>query len=230
MREIKPYEEKKRRDLVEYTIYDNLVALPINKSIYMRLYFIIRSLCQLIIALFSLPVFILLVPLILLANRLTAPGDLLYRQERIGQGGRRFQILKFRTMVMDAEKYTGAVWTKEEDPRITPIGYFLRPTHLDELPQIWNVLKGEMNIIGPRPERPYFVNKLCEQIPLYDVRHTVKPGITGWAQVNYGYGASIEDACIKLEYDLFYIKHQGLYLDFLTLLKTVFVILGLQGR
>jgi len=122
------------------------------------------------------------------------------------------------------------VWACDNDSRITPIGRLLRRTRLDELPQSWNVLRGEMSLLGPRPERPEFVQRLAEQIPFYRVRHAVKPGLTGWAQVNYRYGASVDDALVKLQYDLFYIKHQGLFLDLLILFKTVQVMLRLKGR
>jgi exopolysaccharide biosynthesis polyprenyl glycosylphosphotransferase len=185
---------------------------------------------DLVITLLSLPLLIILMPLIWLANHLTDPGDLFYQQERVGKRGQPFQIYKFRTMVIDAEKETGAVWASEKDSRITPIGRFLRQTRLDELPQLWNVLKGEMSLIGPRPERPHFVSQLSQQIPFYRARHAVKPGLTGWAQVKYRYGASAEDALMKLQYDLYYIKHQGAYLDLLILLKTVQVMLGRRGR
>ena len=133
-------------------------------------------------------------------------------------------------MVMDAEKHTGAVWAQEEDPRITSLGRLLRKTRLDEFPQFWNVLRGEMSLVGPRPERPEFVSRLAGQIPFYRARHAVKPGITGWAQVKYRYGASDEDALIKLQYDLYYIKRQSLFLDLVIVLKTLQVVLGLKGR
>ena len=172
----------------------------------------------------------LLMPLVALGNRLNSPGPLFYRQSRVGRGGRIFQILKFRTMRPDAERATGAVWAAEGDPRITGFGRWLRKSRLDELPQLVNVLRGEMSIIGPRPERPEFVNALAEQIPFYRARHAVKPGVTGWAQVRYGYGNSVDDARIKLEYDLYYVRHAGFYLDTLIALKTAAVLLKLQGK
>jgi exopolysaccharide biosynthesis polyprenyl glycosylphosphotransferase len=210
---------------------DNLdVVLPMRRATTMRLYLMMARIFDLVITLLSLPLLIILMPLIWLANHLTDPGDLFYQQERVGKRGQPFQIYKFRTMVIDAEKETGAVWASEKDSRITPIGRFLRQTRLDELPQLWNVLKGEMSLIGPRPERPHFVSQLSQQIPFYRARHAVKPGLTGWAQVKYRYGASAEDALMKLQYDLYYIKHQGAYLDLLILLKTVQVMLGRRGR
>lgn len=133
-------------------------------------------------------------------------------------------------MRVDAEKYSGAIWATEKDPRITKVGHFLRKTRLDEIPQFWNILKGEMSLIGPRPERPQFVEQLERNIPFYRLRHTIKPGLTGWAQVKYRYTSSIEDSLIKLQYDLFYIKHQGLFLDIAIMLKTITVVLGLKGR
>ena len=159
----------------------------------------------------------------------TSPGPVFFRQTRVGQMERNFQVLKFRTMRQDAESASGAVWAQENDPRITPVGAVFRKLRLDELPQFWNVLKGEMSFVGPRPERPEFVDKLKEKIPYYGERHTVKPGITGWAQVNYPYGASEEDALKKLEYDLFYIKNLSLFFDIYIVLKTIKTVLVGEG-
>jgi exopolysaccharide biosynthesis polyprenyl glycosylphosphotransferase len=172
----------------------------------------------------------LLSPFVAAANALWSPGPLFYRQTRVGRAGRLFQVIKFRTMVPDAEKNGGAVWTAENDGRVTPVGHWLRATRLDETPQCWNMLRGDMSIVGPRPERPEFIDELTEKIPFYRSRLAVKPGITGWAQVRYHYGASVEDALIKLQYDLFYIKHQSVPLDLYVLFRTVGVILGLKGR
>jgi len=171
------------------------------------------------------PIFLL----ITLAIRLDSPGPVLLRQQRVGEQGRTFNLLKFRTMVDDAEALTGPVWTSEEDPRITRIGHLLRKTRLDEFPQIINVLKGEMSFIGPRPERPHFVENLQEKIPYYAQRHTIKPGITGWAQVRYRYGATIEDAEEKLQYDLYYVKNMSIFLDLLILLFSIQVVLFGKG-
>ena len=215
---------------VEQADENPTLILPTTRPTTMRLYLMMRRIFDLLIVFLSLPLLIILMPLIWLANYLTSPGDLFYQQERVGQGGQPFEIIKFRTMIMDAEKQTGAVWASEKDPRITPVGRILRQTHLDELPQLWNVFKGKMSIIGPRPERPHFVQQLTKKIPFYSARHAVKPGLTGWAQVKYHYGASVEDALMKLYYDLYYIKHQGPYLDLLILLKTVQVVLGRKGR
>jgi lipopolysaccharide/colanic/teichoic acid biosynthesis glycosyltransferase len=153
-----------------------------------------------------------------------------YRQQRVGKGGEYFDIIKFRSMVMNAEQGTGAVWARQNDSRITPVGNFLRKTRLDELPQFWNVLKGDMTLIGPRPERPEIITQLTEDIPYFGLRHAVKPGITGWAQVNYRYGASVEDSFTKLQYDLYYLKHLGPFIDLAVFLKTIQVIFGLKGR
>lgn len=161
------------------------------------------------------------------ANLLFAPGPLFYRQTRVGLGGRAFTLVKLRSMIVTAEQH-GAVWTAEGDPRITSVGHFLRRTHLDELPQCWNILKGEMSLIGPRPERPEFVALLTQQLAGYAQRHSVKPGLTGWAQVNYEYGDSVEDARIKLIYDLDYIERRSWGLDLLIVLRTFGVIL--KGR
>ncbi len=172
-----------------------------------------------------------LLPLIALAIKLGSPGKVLFRQVRLGVNEREFCIYKFRTMRQDAERDTGAVWSQENDPRITGVGKFLRKSRLDEIPQLFNVLKGDMALVGPRPERPEFVSKLKEEIPYYSKRHTMKPGVTGWAQVKYPYGASIEDAHEKLKYDLYYIKHYSLSHDFLIALETVKVVLfGRGGR
>ena len=164
-----------------------------------------------------------------LAIKLDSRGPVFFPQERVGERGRIFRLLKFRTMVNDAEADTGPVWTSEEDPRITRVGCLLRKTRLDEFPQIINVLKGEMSFIGPRPERPHFVAQLQDMIPYYAQRHTIKPGITGWAQVRYRYGATIEDAEEKLQYDLYYVKNMSLFLDMLILLSSIQVVLFGKG-
>lgn len=167
--------------------------------------------------------------LIAILIKLDSPGPILFGQERVGERGRVFRMLKFRTMAADAEKQTGPVWTRDNDPRITRVGQSLRRTRLDEFPQIINVLKGDMSFVGPRPERPHFVAQLQERIPFYSQRHTVKPGITGWAQVKYRYGASMEDALEKLQYDFYYIKNLSIFLDLIILMHSVQVILFGKG-
>lgn len=205
-------------------------VLPLSPSPMNRFYLILRRALDIVVSLFGCMFMILLVPFVWLAHKLSAPGTLFYRQERIGKSGKRFTLIKFRSMVADAEKDTGPIWASELDKRITTIGRIMRRTRLDELPQFWNVLKGEMSLVGPRPERPEFVSQLAVGIPFYRARHAIKPGITGWAQVRYHYGASAEDARIKLQYDLYYIKYRGPYLDLLILLRTIQVIFGSKGR
>jgi len=170
-----------------------------------------------------------LLPLIALTVKLSSPGPALYRQERVGRRGATFFCYKFRTMRQDAEADTGATWATDDDPRITRVGKFLRSSRLDELPQLWCVLKGDMNFVGPRPERPEFVEWLSREIPYYGVRHVVRPGITGWAQVKYKYGNTLADAREKLQYDLFYIKNASLGLDLLIWFQTVKIVLLGRG-
>ncbi|MBI4892226.1 MAG: sugar transferase [Acidobacteria bacterium] len=164
-----------------------------------------------------------------LAVRLTSPGAAVYSQRRVGLNGKEFNVMKFRSMYIDAEARTGAVWAQKNDPRITPVGRWLRKLRLDELPQFFNVLKGEMSIVGPRPERPEFVRVLSEQIPFYGQRHTILPGITGWAQINHKYGDTLEDTVTKLEYDLYYLKNVGPSLDLYVIFHTVKVMLLSRG-
>ena len=169
--------------------------------------------------------------LVALAVRLSSRGPVLYRQTRVGKNSCCFDLLKFRSMAEDAEAGSGPIWAPgDDDPRITPVGHLLRRSRLDELPQLWNVLKGDMSFVGPRPERPHFVDKLRKVIPYYDERHGVRPGITGWAQVKFPYGSTLEDAEEKLEYDLYYVKHMSFLLDVAILLETVKVVLLGRGR
>jgi sugar transferase (PEP-CTERM system associated) len=167
--------------------------------------------------------------LVAVAVKTTSRGPVFYHQSRVGQRGRVFVVHKFRSMREDAEKGTGAVWATKQDNRVTRVGRFLRLTRLDELPQLWNVLRGDMSLVGPRPERPEFVSSLTREIPFYGQRHTIRPGLTGWAQVRYAYGASVEDALEKLQYDLFYIKNRSLALDLFVIAKTVKTVLMRQG-
>lgn len=178
----------------------------------------------------GLMVFLPLIPFIILAIKLDSPGPILFRQVRVGQGDRPFMLMKFRSMRQDAESRTGAVWSQENDPRITRVGNVLRRSRLDEIPQLLNILKGDMSLVGPRPERPEFVGELKKRIPYYSERHYVKPGLTGWAQVCYPYGSSVEDAIEKLRYDLYYIKNISILLDFYIILKTFGVVLLGKGR
>jgi lipopolysaccharide/colanic/teichoic acid biosynthesis glycosyltransferase len=167
--------------------------------------------------------------LIIIAVRLDSKGPAFFSQERTGQAGRVFTVWKFRSMRRDAEQATGPTWARQQDERVTRVGRFLRRSRLDELPQLWNVLRGDMSLVGPRPERPVFVQQLQTVIPFYNLRHTVKPGLTGWAQINYEYGSSVEDAVEKLQYDLFYIKHMSWVLDTLIAFETIKTILVRRG-
>jgi sugar transferase (PEP-CTERM system associated) len=188
-----------------------------------RLFDIVSSLV--LLALFS-PVMFLAV----IAIRLDSPGPVIYRQPRVGLGGRIFMCLKFRSMRTDAERDGVARWATKDDPRITRVGAFLRKMRIDELPQLFSVLRGEMSLVGPRPERPSFVDQLKEDIPFYELRHSVKPGVTGWAQVRYHYGASLDDARRKHQFDLFYVKNNSLFLDLLVLIETVSVVIFHEGQ
>lgn len=170
-----------------------------------------------------------IMPIIAVLIKLTSKGPVFFRQERVGEREKIFTLYKFRTMGNDAEKGTGAVWATENDPRVTPIGGFLRKSRLDEIPQLFNVIKGEMSMIGPRPERPEFVEKLKEIIPYYSKRHFVKPGVTGWAQIRYPYGASVEDAIEKLRFDLYYMKNISLSLELMIVFETIKVVLFGRG-
>lgn len=193
-------------------------------SFYKRALDILLSLVGLVV---SAPLF----PFLALAVKLDSHGPVFFRQSRVGEGEKPFELYKIRTMSNDAEEKTGAVWAAQNDPRVTRTGKFMRKTRLDELPQLFNILRGDMSIVGPRPERPEFVEKLKEQIPYYSERHSVKPGLTGWAQVRYPYGASVEEAAEKLRFDLYYIKNMSMFLDTLIILETVKVVLfGRGGR
>ena len=169
--------------------------------------------------------------IIAIAIKLDSKGPVVYKQKRYGAHGLIFELCKFRSMIDNAEEACGPVWAQDNDCRITRVGKILRKFRLDEIPQMWNVLKGDMSFVGPRPERPEFVKELEQIVPYYSERHTVKPGITGWAQVSYGYGASVEDALEKLKYDLFYIKNMSLLMDFTIILRTIkIVFLGNGAR
>ncbi|MBU2109636.1 exopolysaccharide biosynthesis polyprenyl glycosylphosphotransferase [Patescibacteria group bacterium] len=173
--------------------------------------------------------FIIVYPFATLAIKINSKGPVFYKQKRMGRNGKIFEILKFRSMVADAEK-NGAEWAKENDKRITVAGNILRKTRIDELPQIWNVLRGDLSFVGPRPERPEFVGKLEKQIPHYSMRHLVRPGLSGWAQINFPYGASVEDATEKMQYDLYYIKNRSFLLEISIMLKTIMTLLSHSGR
>jgi sugar transferase (PEP-CTERM system associated) len=176
--------------------------------------------------------FVLILPLLVaiaIAVKTTSRGPVLYAQRRVGRDGRIFVMWKFRSMRQDAEAGTGAVWARVGDTRVTKVGRILRRMRLDELPQLWNILVGDMSLVGPRPERPEFVSELTRAIPFYGQRHTVKPGLTGWAQVRYTYGASTEDAMRKLQYDLYYVKHMSVFFDIFIILRTIKIVLTGRG-
>jgi exopolysaccharide biosynthesis polyprenyl glycosylphosphotransferase len=189
----------------------------------------VKRFSDIVLALIGLTLAAPIMAVVALAVRLTSAGPAIYSQTRVGKDGRLFTIHKFRSMRQDAEKLTGAVWSVSGDPRVTPVGRFIRRTRLDELPQLWNVLIGNMSFVGPRPERPEFVSDLSAQIPYYGQRHVVRPGVTGWAQVRHEYGSSIEDALQKLQYELFYIKHMSLSFDLFILLETIKTVLVRRG-
>ena len=178
-----------------------------------------------LIGIFAAPVIILAAIIV----KLESKGPVFFIQERIGEGNKKFNIVKFRSMTTDAEK-DGPQWASKNDNRVTKFGKIMRATRIDELPQLWNVLRGEMSFVGPRPEREFFIQQLEKEIPYYNLRHTVKPGLTGWAQVMYPYGASVEDAYRKLQYDLYYIKHHSIPFDVKVLLKTVTIVIFGKGR
>jgi sugar transferase (PEP-CTERM system associated) len=190
---------------------------------------LVRRLLNFSVALLGLLLALPLIPLVALAVKLSSPGPVLYRQKRVGRQGKIFYCYKFRTMRQDAEADSGATWALDDDPRITRVGKFLRASRLDEIPQLWCVLRGDMHFVGPRPERPEFVEWLSKEIPYYYVRHMVRPGITGWAQISYKYGNTLEDAREKLQYDLFYIKNASLGLDLLIMFQTIKIVLLGRG-
>ena len=223
------YEDKTQRIPLQLITRDFYKFFPFNRSNNNQLYLIQVRIMELLFSIIGLSVALLLIPFIIIGNALGNRGKLFYTQERVGINGDIFQILKFRTMINNAEK-KGAVFSSTNDSRVTPFGKFMRKSRIDEFPQFVNILRGEMAVIGPRPERPFFVKEIAEIMPFYETRHIIKPGLTGWAQVNYSYGESIEDSLIKLQYDLYYIKHRTLLLDIVILIRTVEVVLFGKGR
>jgi sugar transferase (PEP-CTERM system associated) len=194
-----------------------------------RLHLAYKRTASVLVSAVGLMLTVPLLPFIISAIKATSPGPIFYRQRRVGRDGAVFNCYKFRTMCANAEADTGPTWAGDDDPRITRVGRFLRASRMDEIPQLWNVLRGDMSLVGPRPERPEFVGTLVQAIPYYNLRHTIRPGITGWAQIRYKYGSSIEDAKEKLRYDLFYIKNMSLGLDLLVFLQTIKIILWAKG-
>jgi exopolysaccharide biosynthesis polyprenyl glycosylphosphotransferase len=223
------YEELMSRVPVKHLRRDWFPIPPWNTSIAPIFYHISKRLLDIIVALVGLVVLLPLLPFIALVIFIESPGPIFYTQERLGKGGMPFHLIKFRSMIPNAEQGGKAIWARKGDTRITRVGQFLRLTRLDELPQVLNILKGDMSVVGPRPERPQFVNQLEQEIPFYRTRLCIKPGLTGWAQINYRYGSTVEDAITKLEYDLYYVKRQSLLLDLLIIFRTVSVVFLFKG-
>ena len=223
------YEAITQRIPVQYVSRDFYRYFPFSRSNQNHLYLLVVQLLEILISFIGLGVAVILLPVIFLGNLIGNRGSLLYTQERVGRNGKIFSIVKFRTMIKNAEK-DGAVFASANDSRITPFGKFLRKSRIDEFPQFINILKGEMAVIGPRPERPTIVNEIAERMPFYETRHVIKPGLTGWAQVNYSYGKTIDDSLIKLQYDLYYIKHRSIFLDIDIIFKTFSTVLFYRGQ
>ncbi len=223
------YEELTYRVPIQHVGKDFYKYFPFSRSNQNTLYLFLHRIFDISFALVGIVLGCCLLPFVLLGNLLGNRGPLFYTQERVGKNGVPFKIVKLRSMITNAEK-DGAKWAEANDQRITKFGKFLRRTRLDEFPQFFNVLKGDMSIIGPRPERPYFVNELSQIIPFYETRHIIKPGLTGWAQVNTLYGSTVDQSLVKLQYDLYYIKHRSVFLDINIIVKTLSTILYYRGQ
>jgi len=223
------YEEITHRVPVQHVGKDFYRYFPFSRSNQNKLYLFFHRFLDLIFSIIGLAFGILLLPTIIIGNLIANKGPLLYTQERVGRNGKPFKIYKLRSMVTDAEK-DGAKFASKNDSRVTKFGRFLRKSRFDEIPQFINVILGDMSVIGPRPERPVFVKELSKEIPFYEVRHIVKPGVTGWAQVNASYGTTTDDALEKLQYDLFYIKHRSFFLDISIVFKTLSTIIFFRGQ
>jgi exopolysaccharide biosynthesis polyprenyl glycosylphosphotransferase len=220
------YEELTGRVPVEHVGKTWSVLLPLEQDATRGVNGFVKRTCDVLFSALALLVLAPILPLLALAVRLDSRGVILVRQTRVGQNGRIFVLYKFRSMIADAEKPGVPQWAERDDPRVTRVGKFLRRFKLDEVPQFWNVLRGEMALVGPRPERPEIVENLQREIPFYRLRHVVRPGVTGWAAIRFPYGRSVNDALVKLQYDLYYIKHQSLSLDALILFKTLGAVLA----
>jgi exopolysaccharide biosynthesis polyprenyl glycosylphosphotransferase len=214
------------KEFLDHNFYKNI---NLSSSSDNKFYQVFRRILDVIVSSIGLLVFLIILPIIIILNLLGNRGPFFYTQNRVGQRGKEFKIYKLRSMVVNAEQQ-GAQYAIKNDKRITVFGKFLRNTRLDEVPQFFNILKGDMSLIGPRPERPEFVEDLQEKIPFYAIRHVVKPGLTGWAQVNFPYASNLEEQEKKLRYDLFYIKEQSTYLDFKIIIKTMTTILFFRGQ
>jgi len=191
-------------------------------------YLRVKRMFDIVVGLVGVVALIVIEPFVLLGNAVGNRGPLIFRQQRIGKNGTTFELWKFRTMRDGSSE--GTAWTQRDDPRVTPFGRFLRRTHLDELPQLWNVLFGHLSIVGPRPEQPHYVEELCEKLPFYSLRHLVRPGLTGWAQVKYGYAGDEGDALEKLQYEFWYLGHQNIWLDSRIVGRTLRSVAGATGR
>ncbi|GIZ07477.1 exopolysaccharide biosynthesis polyprenyl glycosylphosphotransferase [Flavobacterium sp. UMI-01] len=226
---VQVYESKTHRIPIQHIAMDFYRFFPFSRSNQNKLYLAVVRILELLISSIGILMGLLVLPFILLGNLLGNRGSLFYYQERIGKDGVPFKIVKLRTMIRNAES-NGAVFSRPNDHRITRFGKFLRKTRIDEIPQFINVIKGDMALIGPRPERPEFVSQIAASMPFYETRHVIKPGVTGWAQVKYSYGENIEDSLIKLQYDLYYIKHRSFYLDLNITFKTITTVLFYRGQ
>lgn len=223
------YENITQRIPVQYVSRDFYRYFPFSRSNQNHFYSSIVRFFEIVFSLIGLLIGVIILPIILIGNLFGNRGKLFYTQERVGKNGKIFNIVKYRTMVKNAE-VEGAVFATINDSRVTPFGKIMRKSRMDEIPQFINILKGEMAVIGPRPERPVFVNEIAELMPFYETRHVIKPGLTGWAQVNYSYGATIDDSLIKLQYDLYYIKHRSIFLDVNIIFKTLSTVLLYRGQ
>lgn len=223
------YENLAQRIPMQYVSRDFYRYFPFSRSNQNHFYLIVVRVFEILFSIIGLLIALLFIPFISIGNLIGNRGNLIYTQERVGKNGKVFRIVKFRTMVKNAEK-AGAVFATSNDSRVTPFGKILRKSRMDELPQFINILKGEMAVIGPRPERPIFVDEIAEVMPFYETRHVIKPGLTGWAQVNYSYGETIDDSLIKLQYDLYYIKHRSIFLDINIIFKTLGTVLLYKGQ
>lgn len=223
------YEEITNRVPIQFVGKDFYKYFPFSRSNQNTLYLFFHRVFDVFFSFFGLLFGLLILPFVIIGNMIANQGPLFYSQERVGKNGKPFEIVKLRSMIVNAET-NGAKWAQVDDVRVTTFGKFLRRSRLDEIPQFINVLKGDMSIIGPRPERPFFVNELSRIIPFYETRHIVKPGLTGWAQVNTRYGSTVDDSLTKLQYDLYYIKHRGLFLDINIVVKTLSTILYYRGQ
>jgi exopolysaccharide biosynthesis polyprenyl glycosylphosphotransferase len=223
------FEEITKRVPVHFVGKDFYKYFPFSRSNQNKLYMLYHRVMDIICSIFGILCGIILLPIIVIGNLIGNRGPLFYTQKRVGKHGKPFTIIKLRTMIENAEK-GGVKWADKNDTRVTKFGRFLRNTRFDEIPQFINVLKGEMSVIGPRPERPFFVAELSKFIPFYETRHTIKPGLSGWAQVNSRYGSSIDGSLIKLQYDLFYIKHRNFFLDINIIIKTLNTMIYYRGQ